>query len=489
MRTAIKPAILVLAAFSLVLALPSLASADGSCIPQIPDVIVSPSQLTSPPGQAAVFTVDVENEDSDNCPIKQFTMSATNDGGFSVTFSPSTLFIRPKDSETTLMRVSVPSGTVPGEFRITAITNNGNFSGSDEAALEVRQDVTTCEVRVSNLRFKEKNANTFESRFAKDDDVYATVDVSLLGSATSDVTLELFVDGDIYDSETDAYPANSETTFRFGNAIKTKNYVDDIDVKVVATATCNPTETDEDTDNIDIIEAEDDIDLDVTVGNPGSTSVGKDILSRVFIENDGEEDVKVNVDAKLCGADGCDIEMNCGDSTILVEDDDTEEVVCIGRATSEGKYRVEAEVTFEGDEDTERSNDFFVYATDGAIPKTVPGTKFGTASNASESVPEEVVEKLKQIKYVCNGNMRQAIFSTTNGVSTSDIEYCQNGCVTGICRAAKAIASNGKTVLVPGTDADNTPKPVFNAPKYTPPVFDLDNFLGWLKNLLFSEPS
>ena len=209
----------------------------------------------------------------------------------------------------------------------------------------------------------------------------------------------------------------------------------------------------------------------------------------VPFENDGEEDVKVNVDAKLCGADGCDIEMNCGDSTILVEDDDTEEVVCIGRATSEGKYRVEAEVTFEGDEDTERSNDFFVYATDGAIPKTVPGTKFGTASNASESVPEEVVEKLKQIKYVCNGNMRQAIFSTTNGVSTSDIEYCQNGCVTGTCRSLKSTASSGKTVLVPGTDADNTPKPVFNAPKYTPPVFDLDNFLGWLKNLLFSEPS
>lgn len=483
MGEALKPSLLVLVAVSAVFALSS-ASLAQSCIPQIPDVIISPSSLTAPPGQTAVFTVDVENEDSDNCAIGQYTMSATNDGGFSVTFSPSTLFIQPKDSETTLMRVSVPSGTVAGEYRVTAITNNGQFSGSDEAVLEIRPDVTTCEVRVSSLRFKEKNANTFESSFAKDDDVYVTVDVSLLGTAPSDVTLDLFVDGNLHDSEKDAYPANSDTTFRFGNAIKTKSYVDDIDVKVVATATCNPSETDEDSDNIDIIESEEDIDLDITIGNPGSGVVGKDVLSRVFIENNGEEDVKVNVDAKLCGENGCRIEMNCGDSTILVEDDDTEEVVCVGRATDAGKYRVEAEVTFEGDEDTERSNDFFIYSSDGLVPKT------GTAVAAVNSTPapEEVVERLKQIKYVCNGNMRQAIFTTTEGVSTSDIEYCPNGCATGSCKSVKSPVK-GTTVLVPGTDGDNTPKPTFNRPSYTPPAFNLDDFLGWLKNLLFSEPS
>ncbi len=483
MKAFAGPAVLLFVAAVMTFGMSGVAIAETGCTANIPDVIISPSKLVSPPGETAVFTVDVENEDSDNCPIKKFAMSGSSVGGFSVSFSPSTVFIAPGDSETTLMKVVVPSSAVAKEYEVKAVANNGNFSGTDTATLEVRQQVEECEVAVSNLRFKEKNSDQFDDEFAKDDEVSVLVDVSLLGNAASDVTLELFVDGSVFDSETDSYPGNSDTTFKFGNRIFTKNYNDKVNVRVVATAACNPTKTDDDDDTIDIVEAEEDIDIEVRVGKPANTVIGKEVVSRVFVENNGEEDVDVNLDAKLCRIGfGCKIEMNCGDSTILVEDDDTEEIVCRATPTEPGKYRVDVEVTFEGDDDRERSNDFFVYSTAAEL------AQFPGVAGVVVSTPVEEAEKVKEVKYTCSGNLRQAVFSTTSGVKVSDIEFCPNGCLEGRCTQQAGFVKK-KTAPTTTSSEGEQPKPVFSSPKFNPPVFDFTNFIDWIKNLLLSGPS
>jgi len=112
------------------------AQAETGCTEGIPDVTISPSQLVSPPGQTAVFSVDIENEDSDNCPIKTYTMAGSSEIG-SVSFSPSVLHIRPGDSDSVLMKVSVPSDAVSKSYQVMARATGGSFSGTDTADLVV----------------------------------------------------------------------------------------------------------------------------------------------------------------------------------------------------------------------------------------------------------------------------------------------------------------------------------------------------------------
>lgn len=456
--------------------------AETGCVEGIPDVIISPSQLVSPPGEVAVFSVDVENEDSDNCPIKTYTMAGSSAIG-GVSFSPSVLHIRPGDSDSVLMKVSVPSDAVNTSYEVMARATGGNFSGTDTAELVVRPEAEECEVLLSSLRFKEKNSDSFESSFAKDDEVSVYVDVSLLGNAESDVTLELFADGGVVDSETDKYPADSDTTFRFGNRILTKNYNDDVGIRVVATPSCNPSESDEETDTIEIEESEDDIDLEVNVGNPGSTVVGREVVTRVFVENNGEEDTDVNVDAKLCrDGYGCDIEMSCGDSTFFVESDKTTETLCRAVPSLPGKYRVEVEVTFEGDQDFEESNDFFVYSTDAELAANRPSIYAQNASLAEE------VEKVKEVRYTCKGDIKQAVFTTTKDVKISDVEFCPNGCKDGRC-VSKAAAKPTGAIKNGGPESDRSAEPVFSRPSYVGPSQYVEAFFEWLKNLLSSRPS
>jgi hypothetical protein len=462
--------------------------ADTICRDEVPTVTVYPSSLVSPPGQTAVFTVEVENEDPSSCALKIFNLTSYSSDGFGVSLNPSVLYIRPGSSETALMKVSVPSGATNLTYEISARATGGNYTGIGKAEVVVRQAIEDCEAHVSNLRFKEKDSDEFKSTFAKDDEVRTYVDVSLLGNSPSKVTLDLYADGSIVESATDDYPENSDTTFKFATKILTKNYNDNIDLRVVATAACNPTQSDEDEDNVDIEVADDDIEIDFTASNPSSTIVGKELTARAFVENLGTQDTKVNVDARMCrDTYGCNVEMDCGESVVIVENADakkhTNEIVCKGTPTLPGKYRVEFTVTFEGDEDHEDTNDFFVYSTEAelAARKTI-----GPNTIASSPAAAEVAEAVKQIRYVCKSSLRQAIYTTTSGVKVSDIEFCPKGCNDGVCSNK---ASSKKAELKPSDNGDSGPKPAFNEPKYTPAIFDLDNFFGWLKNLMFSKPS
>lgn len=472
----------VLAAFLLVFGTGAVAFADVGCVESLHDIDITPSSLVSPPGETAVFVIEVENEDSDNCPIKQFTFSATSTAGFSFSFRPSSLLIEPEESDTTLMKVSVPSSTAASTYEIKAFVHSGTLTRSKIVNLEVREEIEECTVKVSNLRFKETNADDFESEFSNDDEVSVFVDVSLIGNAASQIILELFADGSLIDSETDLFSANSDTTFRFGNRILTKNYDDDIDVKVVATPFCNPDETDETDDEIEIEEMEDDIDVEIDVGTPGNTVVGREVTSRIFAENNGAKDVRINVDAFLCRVGvGCNIEMNCDDSIILVEDDDTEEVICRATPREVGTYRVDAHVSLEDDEDVERSRSFFVYVTEEELRARTPTAPTVIVSTEEQRSAEKVVE----VNYVCSGSLRQAVYKTTEGVKVTDVEFCPFGCSLGRCLTTPA----GSGQASPTPSEVETPRPIFAQPQYNPPVFDLNNFIDWLKNLLFSQPS
>ncbi|MBI4894281.1 MAG: hypothetical protein HY833_00920 [Candidatus Aenigmarchaeota archaeon] len=461
--------------------------ADTICRDEVPDVTIYPSSIVSPPGQTAVFTVEVENEDPDSCELKTFNMTGYSSDGFGISLNPSVLYIRPGDSETALMKVSVPSGATSLTYEVSARATGGIYTGIGDAEITVREAIEDCEVRVGNMRFKEKDSDEFKSTFAKDDEVRTYVDVSLLGNSPSKVTLDLYADGNVIESATENYPENSDTTFKFATKVLTKNYNDNINMRVVATAACNPTESDEDEDRVEIEESDDDIEIDFTSNNPPSTVVGREVSARAFVENLGTEDTKVNVDARMCrDAYGCDVEMDCGESVVIVENADAKkhvnEIVCRGIPTLPGKYRVEFTVTFEGDEDHEDTNSFFVYSTDAELAAKRQGLNISYSSPAAA----EVAEAVKQVRYVCKGNLRQAIFTTTNGVKVSDIEFCPSGCKDGTC--SKKAASK-KAELKPSDNGDSEPKPKFSEPRYNPAVFDLDNLLGWLKNLMFSKPS
>lgn len=446
--------------------------AETGCTQNKPDISISPSRISSPPGQTVAFTIDVDNEDSDNCAIRNFLMSGTSELGTNPSFRPTQLSIQPQESETTLMTVKVPSDARVGTYTVDAFVDRGqNLFDSAKAEVEVLEKLESCEVRVSNLRFKEKNDDEFKDEFSSDDEVGVIVDVSLIGNVNSDVQLTLFADGKIISTETDHYTANSDTTFRFGNRIITKNYVDNIDVKVVATPSCNPENSDDDKETIELTEGDEEIDIDVDVGKPGNTIVGQEVTSRVFIENTGEKDVKVNVDGRLCTTGSkCTTEMFCGESVVLIEKDDIDEILCRVTPTASGTYHVEINVFFNNDEDVEKSLDFVVSEVGG--PVITPTGQVNESQSA----------KLREITYTCSGNVRQALYTTSQGQQTSDIEFCPLGCSNGRCLQT---ATPSKSSGVPTTDVKEAEEIL--RPKYNPPVFDLGNFFDWFKSLFFSK--
>lgn len=461
-------------------------SAQTDCTAGIPDIDITPATLVAPPGETAVFTAEVENRDSDNCPVKEFSLSANSDAGFSVSFSPSKVTLAPDDRDSVLMKVAVPSDADVSIDNITAFVTGGGLTRSAQASVDIREEIEECTVKVSSLRFKERNADEFETTFSQDDEVSAFVDVALVGNTASDIVLEMFVDGNLFDSETEPLPANSETTFRFGNRIGTNNFNDNINVEVVATPICDPDEADDVERTIDIRETDDDIDLEFEVGRPSNTVVGREVSSRVFAENNGADRVKINVDAFLClQGVGCRIEMNCGDSIIFVEDDDTEELICTGAPNRAGVWRVDAHISFEDDDDIERSSNFFVYETEAELAARTPLPPQISRSIEEVDEPEES-EKIREVNYVCSGSLRQAVYKTDVDVKVSDVEFCPFGCSQGRCLTTPGSAvREPASVFVEGEE----PRPVFTRPEFNPAALDLNSFLDWLKNLLFPQPS
>lgn len=446
-----------------------------TCTQVAPHVDMSPSHISVLPGERAVYTVEVDNRDPDNCPTTDFVMSGTSGIG-TVSFNPSVLSIKPGDSETSLMTVRAPSDAAVGEYQVVARSNNGVLLGDDAATLEVLEDIESCEVKVSNLRFKERTGDEFKDEFAPDDEVSVIVDVSLLGNVASDVLVQLFVEGAVLDSETDNYPANSDTTLRFSERILTKNYVDNIDVRVVATPDCNPANSDDDGDRIEIIEGDEDLDIEISVGTPSNTVVGREVASRIFVDNVGGDDVRINLDARLClQSGGCVAEMFCGgDSRIIIDKDDTEEIICRYTPTVAGTYRVEASVTFDVDQDIERSNYFTVAASESELASATPGA------------PVQEQTKIREVVYTCSGDVRQAVYTTATEVKTSDVEFCPFGCSQGRCLQTAAPAKTPVTSVIPQGSGEGgiTAGPIFN-----PPAFGISDFFSWLKNLLFGTPN
>lgn len=474
MRAASKLAVLTFFAVIFFLIFSGAAYADTGCSERDPLIKVFPSSITSPPGQTVAFTVEIKNQDAENCPIKPFFVNGTASRNLSVSFDPASFNLAPGEAKTSLMKVVIPSDAATRDYDIQIQANDVNFTSRQVAIVTVRQKIEDCDARVSNLRFKEKTATGFDNIFSRHDEVDVLVDLSLLGSVVTNVTVDLFVNGNLFDSIVGFYSGNSVTALEFSNTIRMENFVDNVNVRVTAVPFCNPQRKSEVSSTITRRQTDEKVDVSMVLGTPNDTVLGDQILSRVFLKNEGKKNTTVNVDAFLCNTNNeCKTELECSDSIIFIETDDTIGVNCKTNATSSGTYRIKAVATFGEDRINKISKDFTVSSKKGQKP---------TAGTISEK------EKINEITYRCSGKVRQAVYSTTEGVKVSDIEFCPNGCSGGIClqkTTVKKAPAPTKNVTTPSAQ----PKPVFSKPQYTPPIFDLNNFLDWLKNLLFTKPS
>lgn len=455
-----------------------VALADTGCSERDPLITVFPSTITSPPGQTAAFTVEIRNQDTENCPIKPFFVNGTPAKNLSVTFDPSSFTLAPGEAKTSLMKVLVPSDAAIRDYDIQIQANDVNFTSRQTATVTVRQDIQDCDARISNLRFKEKSASGFDTIFSRSDEVITFVDLSVLGKAVTNVTVDFFVEGNLFDEIVGFYSGNSVTTLKFANTIRMSNFADNVNVRVTAVPFCNPQKKDQVSSTVSRRQTDEAVLVSMVLGTPNDTVVGEEILSRVFLKNEGKKNTTVNVDAFLCDTNNvCRTEMDCGDSIIFIETDDTIGVNCKANATSVGTFRVKAVATFGEDRINKISKDFYVYSTRQQLKSG------GTTTPASVETP-----RVNEVSYVCSGKIRQAVFTTSEGTKVSDVEFCVNGCGAGSClRSAPAKTAATKTASVPA--GSGQPAPVFSKPQFTPPIFDLDNFLDWLKNLLFPKPS
>lgn len=453
-------------------------SALAACTPNNPEIIVSPSSLAVNPGDIAAFSVKVTNKDDGSCSLNNFTLTGTSLEGFGINFNPSTLFMAPGASETSLMKVSIPSNAATKQSDVTAKATSSNYSSTSITVIDVQQKIDQCSVSLNNLRFQEKNSNVFETQFSKDDELTSYADLSMLNGVNGNVTIQLFADGSLVDSNTNFYPGNSQTTYKFGTKIFTSNYADKINMRAVATPACNPGTTSEDTETIDISKLDTGARIEMTLGIISNIVLGEDVNASVFIKNKGSNSTLINLDASLCRVGfNCTVEMSCGDSIFLIQKDELKELKCTARPQITDQYWVNAELTFEGEQDNEISNIFYVKTSSGQI---VPGT--GTTTSGSQTVSLSV-------NYTCSGDIRQATFPTSQGIKTSDVEFCQFGCIAGECLKEPPFQkAKPKTTTGSGVD-EMTNEKTFSRPQFNPYEFDFAKLFDWIKNLLFPEPS
>ena len=442
---------------------------DPNCFDEFPDIDISPTHIVGAPGDLVVFTVFVENDDNDNCPTKNFDLTSDDPPGVTVSFSPSTLIISPKNDDTALMKVSIPSGASNGTIPINVFVSEGNLTSNEFVQVDVREDIEECTVKVSNLRFREVNDVDFDNEFSDDDQVSVFADIALVSNAPSEVTMELYVEGLLFDSETDLFGANSDATFKFGNRIFTEAFNDRIDVEVVAIPACDPTEDDSADKVLRINVKEEDIELEIDVGTPSNTFIGEEVKGRVFIENIGEENVRVNVDAFICEGNDC-TQMDCGESIFFIIEDELEELVCTATATKAGDYKVKTITTYEDDKDTYTSRQFTIF--DSAAEQSQTSVTVSSGSG-------EASGKIRGLDYVCDGNIRQALYTTLTATRTSDIEFCPLGCEDGQC----VDSPPARDFVVGSESEDETVEEETEKPRFNEPELDLNNFFDWLKNL------
>lgn len=478
MRALNGPALFAI--FSIVLSIASigLASADTGCSERNPLITIFPSSITSPPGQTVAFTVQVKNDDFDNCPIKPFYVSATSNN-LTVSISPGNFTLAPGEAQTSLLKVVVPSDAPTKDYDVVVTTNDVNFTSSQTTTVQVRPQVESCQVQVSNLRFKATTSNQFSTSFNRSEvGVYS--DLALLGNnVVSNVTLQLFVNGNLFDSISDFYSGNSITTVKFKNNIHTDNFADNVNVMVKALPYCNPANSDETSTSFSIQPVNEKVHLTMVIGTPNETVVNNNAVSRIFLRNVGTENTTANVDGFLCDTtNNCETEMLCGNSILFIAPDQTQEIDCRVNITARGTYRVQGVATFGEQRIAQNSLDFRVVSYLGqTAPSSVTSSTSASSANA-----------VNQIAYVCSGSLRQAVYTTNDGTKTSDIEYCPRGCNSGSCIET---GQPGKTIQNPSLlgNSQEVNQPVFSPPEQTSIITQINGFIDWIKNLLFPRPN
>lgn len=474
-------ALLLASVFSFFAVLSASGAAYADCAHTIPNVTISPTSMTANPGQTVALNVQVYNKDPGTCPLGQFTMNGSSPGGLTVFFSPSTVFILPGDSENLLMKVTVPSDAATKDYDVRATAASDGGQAFDISTIHVQQQVSQCQASVSNLRFRETNGDVFTTQFSESDEVGVYADVLMSNPISGNVTLQLFADGNLIDSDTDVYPGNSQTTFKFDSKILTGNYNDHVNVKVTALADCNPSQTSQSSQTIYLV-PNSGAKVETTMGVISNAMVGDTVTSRIFVVNKGENSTLVNLRAFLCDvADNCNAEMYCGEGSIfLIDKQVKKEIDCNATISAQGEYVAKSRVTFGSDQDTQLSNSFFVNTNTSHL---MPGQAPPQASSGGQvsTVP---------VSYMCSGSMRQVLIPTGGGTVASDLEYCPNGCSGGQCLAYAQPSKPAQTAQGAGQQQTQlTGEKTFSKPPFDSNTIDLGAFFAWLKNLLFPNAS
>lgn len=449
-----------------------------SCVDR-PDIKITPDSIDIQPGNSASFIINVKNENNDNCPINNFRLTSNSEMNVGITFSPSTFNLIPQNSQTSTMKVSIPSSFSDTSFEIDILAEYNGISRSEDVIINVRNLNKICNIDVSNIKFKEKNAIDFATEFSNNDDVNVYADVSLSGNTGNDVVIELFTNGNLIDSVTEYFSANSRSTIKFNNKIFTETFNDNIDVKVLATPTCDSTNEDEKIETLKIKQNVDNLSIDFISGNPGDTIVGELITSRFFADNNGEVDVRINLDAYLCKGSECS-DLNCGDSILTVDKGESESITCTGIARDSGKYKTKAEITFENEIDYVESDLFNVYENS-LEAKNIGNLVLNNTnlvSNNTNLLSSQIQyqNEIQNQEYSCLGNIRQIIYSDS---STSDIEFCPFGCSNGQC-LNQIITSNDSII---NSEKNTQEQIIDNQPKFNKSIRFLEFLAGFFNNI------
>ncbi|MBI2688992.1 MAG: hypothetical protein HYX27_22040 [Acidobacteria bacterium] len=102
----------------------------SACVRANPTVTLPSASPTVYPGASASYTVAVVNKDSAACPSSTFALASTQPGGWLAQYSTTSLTISPGGTGSATLTESVPAGTAPATYGISASAANGAYAAS-----------------------------------------------------------------------------------------------------------------------------------------------------------------------------------------------------------------------------------------------------------------------------------------------------------------------------------------------------------------------
>lgn len=134
----------------------SFSSQPAQCTNVSPTVTMTPSQPAAvPSGSSVIYSVTVQNNDSNSCAAATFNLQASVPAGWSANFANSALNLGPAASSSTTLTVTSPLGANAGSYNVGVTANNSvasNYSSSALAYYSVAVAPTSLTMSVSTDR-------------------------------------------------------------------------------------------------------------------------------------------------------------------------------------------------------------------------------------------------------------------------------------------------------------------------------------------------